>query len=350
MLDLLKQLIVTAALKENIGGCMKRYLNRSYYRFIITQLLFVILFTATLLFLLAIIMNPSKVFAQSEDEKYYTPVTLPRNIEPMYGVTIDAVSGLNNIVSSLDKHGNRMTVRIVFDEWQPYTNYVNAVNRIDTTADIMGEILDSYYVRDYSIEQYRARTEEYVEAFRDKIDMWEIGNEINGEWLGPRDSVLAKLTKAFVIVKKYEKKTVLTLYYNKNCWENPDNEMFRWVTRNLGYKMRMSMDYVFVSYYEDDCNNLQPNWQQVFDSLRTLFPNSILGIGECGTTNPNKKAEYINRYYNMNITTPGYVGGYFWWYYKQDCVLWNQKPLWQTLENAINTTENSIMRNYDGRK
>jgi hypothetical protein len=98
--------------------------------------------------------------------------------------------------------------------------------------------------------------------------------------------------------------------------------------------MKNGLDYVLVSYYEDDCNNYQPNWQQVFDSLHVIFPNAKLGIGECGTTNANRKAEYITRYYTMNITTPNYIGGYFWWYYRQDCVPWNTKPLWQVLDNA----------------
>jgi hypothetical protein len=100
-------------------------------------------------------------------------------------------------------------------------------------------------------------------------------------------------------------------------------------------KLKANVDYVFVSYYEDDCNNYQPNWQRVFDSLHVLFPYSKLGIGECGTTYSNRKAEYITRYYTMHITTPKYVGGYFWWYYRQDCVPWTTKPLWQVLDNAI---------------
>jgi hypothetical protein len=180
--------------------------------------------------------------------------------------------------------------------------------------------------------------DEYVNLLGDKVDIWEIGNEINGEWLGPKDTVIAKIIYGYIRMKKLDKKIALTLYYNHNCWENPENEMFRWVNKNLPYKISTNTDYVLVSYYEDDCNNYQPNWQQVFDSLHVLFPNSKLGIGECGTTNQSKKAEYINRYYRMNITTPNYIGGYFWWYYRQDCVPWNTKPLWQVLDDAISGT------------
>ncbi|MCX7878019.1 MAG: hypothetical protein N2510_05175 [Ignavibacteria bacterium] len=258
------------------------------------------------------------------------------NTDKINGVTIDGINGINNIVNSLARHNRKMTVRIVFDEWVPALQYQNAVNRIDSFANIMGEMLDSYYMSQYSVHQYKLRVEEYVGLLGDKVDIWEIGNEVNGEWLGHRDSVISKIEYAFRYVKKSGKVTALTLYYNKDCWENPENEMFNWVNNYLPQKMKLNLDYVLVSYYEDDCNNYQPEWQRVFDSLRVIFPNSKLGIGECGTTYPNRKAEYITRYYSMRITTPGYIGGYFWWYYRQDCVPWNTKPLWQVLENVIN--------------
>lgn len=253
----------------------------------------------------------------------------------MYGVTIDGIGNINSIVASLGNHSRRMTTRIVFDEWQPASGYLAAVNKIDTVSDIMGEILDSYYMNSYNVPQFQARALEYIVLLGDKVDIWEIGNEVNGEWLGNKDSVMAKIYYAFAIAKKRQYKTAMTLYYNHNCWEDPRNEMFRWVNENVYQKMKNNLDYVLVSYYEDDCNNYQPNWQQVFDSLHVIFPNAKLGIGECGTTNASRKAEYITRYYTMNITTPNYIGGYFWWYYRQDCVPWNTKPLWQVLENAI---------------
>jgi hypothetical protein len=260
----------------------------------------------------------------------------------IYGVTIDAVNNLNNITMTLAHHSHRMTTRIVFDEWQPATQYQQAVDRIDSVSDIMGEILDSYYMNQYSVQQYKDRVVEYCSLLHNKVDIWEIGNEVNGEWLGNSDSVIEKITYAFIYTNKRGYKNALTLYYNHNCWEQPQNEMFRWVNEKLPYKIKYGIDYLLVSYYEDDCNNYQPNWQQVFDSLHVLFPNAKLGIGECGTIVKAYKEPYITRYYTMNITTPGYVGGYFWWYYRQDCIPYTSKPLWQVLENAINSSNTSF--------
>jgi hypothetical protein len=252
----------------------------------------------------------------------------------VYGVTIDAVSQLSAIVNSLSKLCKKPTTRIVFDEFVPATDYVNAVNKIHPVSFIMGELLDSYYMKQYSLQQYTDRTNEYINLLGDKVDIWEIGNEVNGEWCGSTSSVVPKLNAAYDIVKSKNKKAALTLYYNYNCWETASNEMFRWTNANISAKMKSGLDYVWVSYYEDDCNGYQPNWQKVMDSLHVIFPNSKIGIGECGTTKSTKKAAYINRYYSLKVTTKNFVGGCFWWYFKQDCVP-NTKALWTTMDAAF---------------
>lgn len=259
----------------------------------------------------------------------------------VYGVTIDGINRISNIVTSLSKHYKKPTTRIVFDEWIPAAEYTIAVNRISEVSFIMGELLDSYYMSQYSLPQYAARTNEYLNELGNKVDIWEIGNEINGEWLGSTPSVVAKMDTAYKLVKQANKKTALTLYYNKVCYENAQNEMFRWAVTNIPQYMKEGLDYVWISYYEDDCNNFQPNWQVVFDSLGKIFPYAKLGIGECGTSNVNKKAAYIKRYYSMKIKHERYVGGYFWWYYRQDCVPYT-KELWATLDTVMCGIQHSI--------
>lgn len=252
----------------------------------------------------------------------------------MYGVTIDSVGSLSATVTALDNLKYMPTTRIVFDEWVPASYYVNAVNQINPVSYVMGELLDSYYVKSYSLAQYKDRTTEYLNALGNKIDLWEVGNEINGEWLGDTPTVVAKMTGAYDLVKAKGGRTELTLYYNEECWANPANEMFTWTEKNVPAYMKNGLDYVLISYYEDDCNGLQPNWPAVFQKLSVMFPNSKIGFGEVGTLYSAKKAAYIDRYYNMQITAPRYVGGYFWWYFIQDMVPYT-KALWMTLNNAL---------------
>lgn len=253
----------------------------------------------------------------------------------VYGVTIDDISGLTNVVNALNRHDKKVTVRIVFDEWMPATYYQNAVNQIYDSSYIMGELLDSYVMSEYNLAQYVARSNEYLSLLGSKVYIWEIGNEINGEWLGTTSSVVAKMDTAYKIFKAAGKKTALTLYYNKDCWENPLNEMFRWVNTNVPSHMKTGLDYVWLSYWEDDCNGLQPNWQVVIDSVGKIFPNAKIGIGECGTSDTSKKTLYVNKYYGIQVNHPRYVGGCFWWYYRQDCVPYT-KPLWTVINNAMN--------------
>lgn len=252
----------------------------------------------------------------------------------MFGVTLDAVEPVSDVVAALAAHARRPTARIVFDEFVPATSYASAVGQIGKVSDVLGELLDSFYVKQYSVEAYLARTREYLDALGSNVAIWEVGNEINGEWLGATPDVVQKMSGAYDLVKVRGYKTELTLYYNKNCWERADHEMFTWVTANVPERMKQGLDYVLVSYYEDDCNGYQPNWQQVMDDVGRLFPNAKIGIGECGTTRSASKATYLDRYYNLKVDHPRFVGGYFWWYYKQDMVP-KTKALWSTLENIV---------------
>jgi hypothetical protein len=281
--------------------------------------------------------------ATSANAATTTPLPQPRSKPslpiplPIVGVTTDSISNVSAIVASLNSIKVVPTTRIVFDENVPAADYRDATVKIRNVSYVMGEILDSFYVKTYTVQDYLKRTSEYLSELGDVVDIWEVGNEINGEWLGNNQDVVAKMTGAYDLVKAQGKTAELTLYYNQDCWSRPQNEMFTWANNNIPQRMKQGLDYVLISYYEDDCNGLQPNWPQVFQRLSTMFPNSKIGFGETGTKNSNKKAEYINRYYNSKINVPNFVGGYFWWYFKQDMVP-NTKGLLQTLNSSIITS------------
>ncbi len=60
----------------------------------------------------------------------------------------------------------------------------------------MGELLDSSDEKKISIAAYNKRVESYLAAFGRDVDIWEIGNEVNGNWTGPHPDVSKKLTEA----------------------------------------------------------------------------------------------------------------------------------------------------------
>jgi hypothetical protein len=47
---------------------------------------------------------------------------------------------------------------------------------------VMGEIVDSFYMKCYTVPEYLNRTKDYVDTLGDVVDIWEVGNEINGDW------------------------------------------------------------------------------------------------------------------------------------------------------------------------
>jgi hypothetical protein len=255
---------------------------------------------------------------------------------PLYGVTVDDIDGLSAITQSLASLPKMPTTRIVFDEFQPASAYRQAAAAIGQVSFVMGEILDSLYVPLYTVQGYRDRTSDYLDTLGDVVDVWEVGNEINGEWLGDTADVVAKMSGAYDLVKARGKTTALTLYYNQDCWSKPSNEMFTWAQANVPERMKSGLDFVLISYYEEDCNGLRPDWEAVFQRLSAMFPASRLGFGEIGTTTAVKKAEYLTRYYTMTVNTPNYVGGYFWWYFREDMVP-STLPLWSTLSSAISS-------------
>lgn len=259
---------------------------------------------------------------------------------PMNGVTLDSIGNLSAVVTSLKSISKVPTTRIVFDEFVAASYYQNATKQIRDVSYVMGELLDSMYVKQYSVQAYVDRAKEYVTALGNDVDIWEIGNEINGEWVGNTPDVVAKMTGAYDYVKSQGKTTELTLYYNQDCWSNPANEMFTWAQNNVPDRMKQGLDYVLVSFYEDDCNGIQPDWNQVFTKLHAMFPNSQIGFGETGTKDTTKKASYITRYYSKQLNVPNYVGGYFWWYFHPDMIP-NTQPLLQTLNSAIASVPDS---------
>ena len=252
----------------------------------------------------------------------------------LYGVTVDALDPLSDIEDALKRLAKRPYARVVFDPQLSPQHYAQGVRRIHAVSGVMGELVDSIGVAAMSTDDYAARTSAYLDALENDVDIWEIGNEINGEWLGDAASVRTKILTSYQLVHARGKATALTLFYNEHCFAQAENEMFRWAKANVPDEMRDGLDYVLISYYEDNCKQPAPDWNGVFTRLAQLFPHSKVGFGECGTTVEANKAAYVERYYQLDITEPAYVGGYFWWYFRQDMLPYTS-PLWTVLNQSI---------------
>jgi len=285
--------------------------------------------------------------------------------DTLYGVTIESVSNLAAVNTALSKHTKRPTTRIVFQKGDAPSAYTNAVSTLRNTSYIMGEILDSTALGKTSVADYKLRTADYVNTFKNNIDIWEVGNELNGAWVGSDPAVIRSKVKAAYDVVEVDNKALglrsaITLNYwpSSNCygksWEV--TQTFADALAAAYPDIKNGVDYIFLSFYETACTPPErPTVEQfkaIFKSLSVTFPNAKLGMGEIGaqgqddevaTPSLAKKQDIAKYYYGMNAAlkstfAPGkYVGGYFWWYYYQDAVPFDKSnSMWSSIEQAFN--------------
>lgn len=262
-----------------------------------------------------------------------SPTPAPTNPGIIWGVTIDDISNLGTISSDLSALKIKPMARIVFDYGQPASYYRTAAVSFHSIGGVLGELADSSDMKKYSQSSYTSKMSSYLSALGDVVDIWEIGNEVNGAWAGSPSAVSSKVSAAYDIAHNAGKKTALTLYYNVGCETNSAENIWTWVSANLPARMYQGLDYVLISYYEEDCNNLVPDWNSVFTKLSSIFPSAKVGFGEVGTTKTDKAA-YMTRYYNYNPPVNNYIKGGFWWYWREDGVPSTQ-PLWSTLNHLM---------------
>jgi hypothetical protein len=267
--------------------------------------------------------------------------TRPGLPSSFYGVTVDDVTKLDQIVASLAHLPSKPAVRIVLDPDMHPADYRLPVDAIGKVAYLMAEPIDSSEVISYTTGEYVNRFRRYVAAYKRKVALWEVGNEVNGDWLGPASRVTADIEGAYGVVRKTGGRTALTLSYEPGCAGSPSHDMWTWSAKNIPRDMKLGLDYVLVSYYEEECNGYRParaEWDTVFRRLHLMFPHAKLGFGEVGTHQNERiayKIAYLDRYYRLRIDVPGYIGGYFWWYYAEDMVPYQRSPLWRALAAAV---------------
>lgn len=284
------------------------------------------------------------LFAQC-DIKEEKPVnkTIPH---PLFGITVDdswqGADKLMQIIEAIRALNVKPTVRIVMSNEIPIEEYIDIFRRIHEVAYVLAQPVDSYYMQRYtSVDAYRKRFLNAYTKLAIYVDMWEIANEINGEgWLGDNRQFNAdKMYAAYKLIRDKGAKTVLVSYEVEP--EGQEMTMLDWLQKYVPADMKEHLDYLMVSYYEDDHYGYQPDWQSVFENLEVIFPNTMMAIGECGNTAKNatveSKIKMAHHYYTMPRYTKNFVGGYFWWNWVRDCVPHQGNLIWEEINNCYNT-------------
>jgi hypothetical protein len=246
-------------------------------------------------------------------------------ITPWLGLTIDTPKNYKeNIDMAVKITKPYGWIRVVFDPGPPsvYTDLIAYAK--SKGLKILGQPVDSSYDKKFTRKQYVQRFKDYMAAFPD-VDAWEVGNEINGDWLTPE--IPQKVAEVAAYCKSMHKTTVLTFFYQINTGGPEKWSMFTWINEHLPQSTRDNIDVVLISLYEEQAP-LGIAFDQVMTQLRAEFPKQKIGIGELGYWIKGQRAWWelskenamfdglvatASKYYPASFGYEGSVGGCFWW-------------------------------------
>jgi hypothetical protein len=316
-------------------------------------------------FLLLILFNHSLL---AQNSKRLFGLTIDESSFDDKKMKMDATKQIDHIINEIKKiknaqpNNNTLTVRVVMpvgcengnncDSTEiKQTNkldkrYIDLIKRIKTEnlANVMAEVLDSdvessskcFKALDKaaSVAIYLERTKKLYEKLGQYVDIWEIGNECNGDWVGGnfvgainnnqrRKIVVAQMKAAydFLVAKKIQiensnktngknekvPQTSITFYFSgvdkkRHSYENINDEMIGWIKGEGAHfiddknnKIKFTnLDYLLVSYYpednfyEDAGKNISivltaKEWVGIFATIKANYsPTTKFGLGEIG--------------------------------------------------------------------
>ncbi|MDQ6873936.1 MAG: Tat pathway signal sequence [Actinomycetota bacterium] len=273
-----------------------------------------------------------------------------------WGVTFDDISGGSSALATVSQlvQGSSVDgwVRIVFDRSEPAGYYAAEVTGAHQAGlHVLGQILDSSDMAAVSLSAWQTRVQSYVAALP-SVDEWEIGNEVNGNWLG--GSVAAKVAYAATYVKAHTSaRTMLTLYWQLGE-DNASDSMFTWAAANLAASTRAAVDDIGLSLYPED-HPMGAAFDRVMTTLHAAFPAQRLLVTELGywsadlghtwwwgsqsapTTTGRLAVARLYQTAGLGYSYAG--GGGYWWYYLTEA-LPTSTPLWGTLAALHSTVAN----------
>lgn len=243
---------------------------------------------------------------------------LPRLGAPakrIIGFTVDDPWQTGPILKTLKAAHGKAGLRVVFDEGVKASEYVEILKAYKPHAWILGELLDSASLKDCDVSCYEKRAKDYAAIFP-LYDVLEVGNEVNGDWVG--SNVVEKISRAVAITKGTHIPVAITLYMD-------EQETWKAWARKLTPELRAQFDYAFMSHYPDDNNGHEPNWDETARMMGELFPNAELGIGEMGPgesrfkgTAPISRMAIASRYWRLPVDHPKWIGFGGYWYGSQE--------------------------------
>ncbi|HEV3352657.1 MAG TPA: hypothetical protein VG076_07020 [Acidimicrobiales bacterium] len=268
---------------------------------------------------------------------------------PQWGVTFDDISGGSGDLATVrDLVGGDAAdgwVRIVFDRTEAASSYTGEVNAAHGLGlRVVGQFLDSSDMKSVGVAEWQARVASYVSTLP-SVDEWEVGNEVNGNWLGA--DVAAKVAYAASYVKAHTTaRTLLTLYWQIGE-DDATHSMFTWLHANVSAATMGAIDDVGISLYPED-HPMGAAFDRVMATLHDAAPGRRIMVTELDYWSPDlahtwwwgstgdptgaARRQVAVLYQSAVLGYQWSGGGGYWWYYLAEALPKNQ--LWSTLASV----------------
>lgn len=245
------------------------------------------------------------------------------------GLTIDHPYDAPTVIRCLKEVPRRCALRVVWDapgdkpDWEGIKEFIRAVS---PHADIWLSLADSTALSSLPPKAMRARAKKAQAEVGYFLSGYEIGNEVNGNWLG--QGVAGRVRAAAEELK--DRPTLITYYLDGDAPE----QMARWAAKH-----ELQSTYAGISWYPNETPKFHPDWKAVIEKLyRTVYCPILIGeTGAESEIKPRPSAEaqikVIEEMYALRPDVECFHGGYYFWSAYQ--VMKEGGPVWGALKKAL---------------
>ncbi len=155
---------------------------------------------------------------------------------------------------------------------------------------VMGCVLDATaWPKTMTPELYAERTKNLVLHYRGKISSWEVGTELNGDWLGGAsapfspEQVYRTYTAGVNKVKELDPalETVATLYAWEETAPNREHALSGWLPAQVKRGFGRNLDVVGLSIQPEE-NPLGMGFERAFDAASDALPGQKMMVSSLG--------------------------------------------------------------------
>jgi hypothetical protein len=258
-----------------------------------------------------------------------------------WGFTIDRVARDNSKyllpIQELVGNSDRGWARIVCDRGNSPSQYKAIVSEAKSHGiHVLLQILDSVDNKKTSLEESNRRLKDYVDAFRETVDAYEIGNEVN---MKPFPKMVEKMEYAASYVKQAapQSQVAVVLYWQLGTGYGNRGDGSYTTFDYVNHVMRTSavltrgVDLWLVSMYHEGYPMGPVCFDQLMTRLQKAFPGKKIGIGELDYWLPKTdhvwwwgpqdmapektRPEFLRWHYAAAAGFERSILGGFWWGY-----------------------------------